>query len=110
MITNPIFEQQGNGKIGVKSLGKYISKISKLARSAAPIATVAGVPIVVAGLAAVGVVGTLVGKGDKLKGKPLKPLNANGYRLATKKNLKQVIKRLNNDSTTNNTELHNLGV
>ena len=83
MITNPLFEQQGNGKIGVKSLGKSLSKISKLARNAAPIAAVMGAPQAAVGLAAVGAVGTLVGKGDNLKGKPLK---ANRYRLAKKSN------------------------
>ena len=84
MITNPIFEHQCNGNIGVKSLGKSLPKISKLARSAAPIAAAAGAPTVAAGLAAVGAVGMLVRKGDILKGKPLKPLKTNRYRLAKK--------------------------
>ena len=77
MITNPLFEQQGNGKIGVKSLGKSLSKISKLAKNAAPIAAAMGAPQAAVGLATVGAVGTLVGKG--------KPLKANRYRLEKKK-------------------------
>jgi hypothetical protein len=78
MITNPLFEQFGSGKIGVKSLGKSLSKISKLAMAAAPAAAASGAPQVAAGLAAVGVVGTLAGKVGKTQ-------KANRYRLAKKK-------------------------
>ena len=73
MITNPIFEQHGSGKVGVKSLGKYLSKLSKLAIATAPMVAAAGAPQA----AAVGAVGNFVGKGRQLK--------ANRYRLAKKK-------------------------
>ena len=74
MITNPLFEQQGAGKIGVKSLGKSLSKLSKLGAAIAPMAAAAGAPQAAVGLAAVGAVGNLVGNGRQPK--------ANRYRLA----------------------------
>ena len=77
MITNPLFEQFGSGKIGVKSLGKSLSKISKLATTAAPIAASMGAPQAAIALATVGAVGNLTGKGKTQK--------ANRYRLAKKK-------------------------
>ena len=79
MISNPLFVQEGSGKIGIKSLGKSLSKISKLAMTAAPATAAAGMPQAAVGLAAVGVVGTLAGKGKN-------PPKANRYRLAKKQN------------------------
>ena len=80
MISNPLFIQEGSGKICIKSLGKSLSKISKVAMAAAPVAMASGMPQADAGLAAVGVVGSLAGKGKN-------PPKANRYRLAKKKNL-----------------------
>ena len=77
MITNPLFEQQGSGKIGVKSLGKSLSKISKLAMAAAPVVAASEAPQVAAAMTTVGAVGTLADKGKQPK--------ANRYRLAKKK-------------------------
>ena len=80
MITNHLFNQQGSGKIGIKSLGKSLSKISKLAMAAAHVAAASGAPQAAAGLAAVGVIGNLAGKGKAPKGAP----KVNRYRLAKK--------------------------
>ena len=61
-------------EVGVRPLGKSLSKLSKLAAATTPMTAAAGAPHAAVGLAAVGAVDNLVGKSHQPK--------ANRYRLA----------------------------